>query len=84
MKNQLRFTSFLMNNRCTIYPHPLKYGAFVLIVENSPLHFIGTKAECEQMREKWKTKIKDYGKKRTPTNVYPGTGCEDLQGNRER
>lgn len=53
-----------MNNRCTIYPHPLKYGAFVLIVENSPLHFIGTKAECEQMRE-WKTKIATHhGRKR--------------------
>lgn len=72
------FILFQMKYCCRIYPHPLKYNVFVLIVENSPLHYIGTEQECLKMRKRWEKIIEEYGKKRTATNVHPGKGCEDM------
>lgn len=63
---------------CRIYPHPLKDNTFVLIVEHSPLHYIGTEQECIIMQKRWERKIEEYGKKRTATNVLPGKGKANL------
>lgn len=55
------FILFQMKHCCRIYPHPLKDNVFVLSVENSPLHYIGTDQECIIMQKRWERKIEEYG-----------------------
>lgn len=60
-----------MKHCCRIYPHPLKDNTFVLIVEHSPLHYIGTEQECIIMQKRWERKIEEYGKHSTPRLKAP-------------
>lgn len=42
-----------------LYPHPLRAGLYILILKETPLHYIDTKAKCRVMQERWEKKASE-------------------------
>ena len=42
--------------------HPLRNGKWIVILNGTPLNFIGSKKDCEAVKARWDKKAEQYNK----------------------